>query len=272
LNRLLKILLILTLLVISNLSAQENVEIIVMDSYVTPEYPHLLKISFFTTEKCQSEIILNKNTYSISKNWVEDHEFSLPIDDINFEDSFVKFKIIAIDSNGNKYFNDENGFELPEANIIQSNDNPGYFNLCIGGIVYLLPSFSLAKNNDKYSFSFTKELPVAAFSKLGSSYPTSYFSLEYSYIFDFKAKNYLRIGYKYLLEPGVVEYLSFGINGVTDFKGFNGFSPEISLGLFKVSNAFTLYTRYRYNFKPKSKWNFHDISMGIMAYFFSFHL
>jgi hypothetical protein len=86
-------------------------------------------------------------------------------------------------------------------------------------------------------------------------------------------RNYFRIGYKHLIDIPGIEYVSPGINGFTNFQGFNGISPEVSLGLFKILNTFTLYTRYRYNAKPgDSGSGFHEISIGLYSGFFAIYL
>ncbi|MBZ0199112.1 MAG: hypothetical protein K8H86_04535, partial [Ignavibacteriaceae bacterium] len=101
-------------------------------------------------------------------------------------------------------------------------------------------------------------------------YPMGYFSAEYSYIINAPVRNFLRVGYKHIIEIPVFEYIAPGLNGFTNFKGFNGISPEVSLGLFRAFNAFTVYTRYRFNAMPGQKGSeFHEFSIGLYTNFFS---
>jgi hypothetical protein len=85
--------------------------------------------------------------------------------------------------------------------------------------------------------------------------------------------NYLRTGYKQIFEPGFIEYVSPGVKVFTNFAGNNGISPEISFGLFRMLDSFTVYARYRYNIKPgDSSANFNEISIGLYSSFFSLYL
>jgi hypothetical protein len=103
-------------------------------------------------------------------------------------------------------------------------------------------------------------------------YPSGYIAAEYSHIFGAPQKNFLRLGYKHIMEIPGIEYVSPGLNVFTNFSGFNGVSPELSVGLFKIFNTFTVYTRYRFNFKPgETESNFHEFSIGLYSSFFSFY-
>ena len=80
----------------------------------------------------------------------------------------------------------------------------------------------------------------------------------------------MRIGYKQIYQIPVLEYVSPGMDVFTNFLGYNGVSAGISVGWFKISNVFTVFTKYRYNFKPgEEKDDFHEISMGLYSDFFS---
>jgi hypothetical protein len=80
------------------------------------------------------------------------------------------------------------------------------------------------------------------------------------------------LGYKHLIEVPGIEYVSPGVNGFTNLKGFNGISPELSMGLFKIFDTFTVYSRLRYNFQPgRRNSEFSEISIGLYSGFFAIY-
>ena len=44
---------------ISLLAQQDTIEIYIIDNFVTPELPHKLMLSFFTSEVCKSKLNIN---------------------------------------------------------------------------------------------------------------------------------------------------------------------------------------------------------------------
>ncbi len=190
--------------------------------------------------------------------------------DIN--DKIVNFVIIYEDEAGKKYVSEVFDFDLPyEPEIKEGSD---FLQVCLfGGAIFLLPYPNLVLQKGESFFSLTKEIPIISFRSKSRRYPAGYLSLEYSYIFDAAAKNYLRAGYKQLYELPYIEYLSSGVSLYTNFLGNNGIGIEASLGLFTIVDTFTLYTRYRFNIKMgDSPGNFHEISLGLYSSFFSFYL
>ena len=91
--------------------------------------------------------------------------------------------------------------------------------------------------------------------------------------FEAENKNFARLGYKRIFPIDYIEYIAPGITAYTNFKGQNGFGPELSVGWFTLFDTFTLYTRYRYNFKPNgTNSNFHEINLGLYTRFLSLYL
>lgn len=265
---------VVILIFVSSLSfAQDEMEVFVLDSYVTPDKPYILNISFFTSDSAMSEIIINgKYTYTVSEILALDHDFKKEIKGMKFDTTFVPFVIKVKDKNGNEFTSEEYGFDLPQVNLIQNEDSPGMFSVCLGGIIYLIPSAGIVfEDNNKY-LTIAKEMPLFSILQIGKNYPVGVVSLEYAHIFEAKTRNFLRLGYKHFFEPPAIEFASLGLNLQTDFLGYNSFSPEATLGLFSVKDAFTFYTRYRYNFQPGSDRKFHEISVGLFSYFFSYNL
>ena len=250
----------------------DSIEIDVIDNFVTPEMPHNFVLSFYTSEETKAQVLIdNTYKYTVSDKFNDLHKIRIDISKLEFKEKDVPFVIIVEDSSGNKFTSEKYDFQLPQEIKIKGESN--FLLLCLfGGTVFLLPSPTYVfTGNDKY-FSLTKEIPLISISKKGFTYPAGYFSLEYSHIFNAPRKNFLRLGYKQIIEIPGIQYISPGINGFTDFKGFNGISPEISAGLFKILDTFILYARYRYNVKPgEAGTEFQEISIGLYSNFFSLY-
>ena len=200
------------------------------------------------------------------------HKTEIEITNLEFDSKIVKFIILTEDEAGNNYINEVLDFDLPyEPEIKEGSD---FFQVCLfGGAIFLLPYPNLVFQNGESFFSLTKEIPIISFRSKSRKYPAGYLSLEYSYIYNASAKNYLRAGYKQFYELPYMEYFSPGVSLYTNFSGNNGIGLETSIGLFTIVDTFTLYTRYRYNIKPGgSPGNFHEVSLGLYSSFFSYYL
>lgn len=255
----------------NDLAEDDSIEVYVIDSFIPPDNPNVFNLSFFTSEPAKSKVILDDEyEFEVSKLLSESHKIEIDISKLKFKSKYVSYVISVEDSSGNINMSDKYEFEMREE--IQLEGDSNFLLLCLfGGVVFLLPSpVYVITENDNY-FSLTKE--IALFTFRGSfRYPSGYIAAEYSHIFDSPHKNFLRLGYKHLVETPVLEYVSPGINGFTNFKGFNGISPELSIGWIKIFNTFTVYTRYRYNFKPGEPGsNFHEVSLGLYSSFFSIY-
>lgn len=265
---------ILVSLVKSDLIAQpDSIEVYLIDSYITPEVPHTFILSFFTSEKARSKVLINnKYEYPVSENLEDNHQTRIDVSGLEFEKESVPFVIIIEDSLGNKNKSEIYEVELPKQ--IEIKDESNFLLLCLfGGTVFLLPNPVYVNANGESYFSLTKEIPLISLQKQGFTYPAGYFSVEYSHIFNAPVKNFFRAGYKHIIEIPFFQYVSPGINFTTNFNGFNAVSPEISIGLFRILNTFIVYSKYRYNLKPGgSEDNFHEISIGLYSNFFSLYL
>jgi hypothetical protein len=145
--------------------------------------------------------------------------------------------------------------------------------MCLGGLIFLLPSPGIVIMNNENYLTISKEIPIITFYSRGRNYPSSYLGIEYAHIFNAPKKNFLRVGYKNIYEISLGEFISPGLNIYTDFLGFNGISPELTWGMFRSGQIFTIYTRYRFNFQPSNSfYNFHEISIGLFSHFFSLNL
>jgi hypothetical protein len=246
----------------------------VIDSYITPEAPNKFILSFFTSDSCTSKLVLmNGFVLDVSKTFSEDHKIEVELPKLKIDSMAFKYKIIVYDRTGKETQTDLLEVDLPDGLVITSEQDPGLFRICLGGIVFAIPSPTYVISNGGQYWSLTKEIPLINFYSTGYNYPAGYIGVEYSHIFETERKNYLRLGYKQIIQIPVIKYLSPGLNVFTDFKGYNGLSAELSLGLFQIQNAFTLYTRYRYNFQPiNNGTGFHEFSIGLYSNFFSLNL
>jgi hypothetical protein len=184
----------------------------------------------------------------------------------------VDFVIISETGSGEVYRSEKFDFDLPFEPQIKSGSD--LFTLCLfGSAIFLLPYPSYVSDGHSSYFSLTKEIPVISFRSRSLNYPSGYLSLEYSYIFDAQERNFLRAGYKRIVELPHIEYVSPGITLYTNFKTNQGISPEISVGLFTIKDTFTFYGRYRYNITLHSAGkNFSEIYIGLYSGFFSLYL
>ncbi|MDR3627824.1 MAG: hypothetical protein P4L45_13365 [Ignavibacteriaceae bacterium] len=253
-----------------NNSASDSIDLTVIDSYVSPEIPHTFTLTFFTGFNCKSKVLIDKKyEYKVSDTLVTSHSVKVDLTNLSFKTKSVPFTIIVTDSAGKKYEVGGNEFDLPGEVKIEGESN--FLLLCLfGGAVFALPSPTYVSQNGASYFSLTKEIPIISFRSSNYTYPFGYISAEYSHIFKASYQNYLRLGYKEMITMPVIEYVSPGVNWFTTFKGFNGVSAELSLGLVRIFNTFTVYTRYRYNVQPNNSGsNFHEISIGLYSSFFS---
>jgi hypothetical protein len=261
---------------ISFIQAQENyesqVEVFLIDSYVTPELPNRFVLSFFTSEPVKSKVLIEgKYEFEVSNELTDNHKTEIDITDLGFLDDQVPFIILMEDSTGEVYKSEQYDFIMPYEVKVDRESN--FLLLCLfGGTVLAVPSPVYIRAKDDNYFSLTKEIPLLSFRSKSFIYPMGYFSLEYSHVFKATIKNYLRFGYKHVIEIPGLEYIAPGVNGFTNFKGYNGISPEVSLGLFRAFSAFTVYTRYRFNAKPGDAGSeFHEFSIGLYSSFFTIY-
>lgn len=268
----LALLFFITTLSNSSIAQQDTIEIYIIDNFVTPELPHKLKLSFFTSDICKSKLNINgTNEIVISNEPVDNHKIELDLTSYISSNKENFFTIIVEDEQGKTYTSEKDEIEIPKEVIVEGGSN--FLLFCLfGGVVFALPSpVYVITKNDQY-FSLTKEIPLIFLRSSGYNYPTGYFSVEYSHIINAPIKNFFRTGYKHIIEIPVLEYISPGMNYVTNFKGYNGISPEVSVGLFKIFNTFTVYSRYRFNAKPGDPGSeFHELSLGLYSGFFAIY-
>lgn len=250
-----------------------DMEIFLIDAYVKPEPPYIFILSFYTSKVCLSNVIIDgKYEYVVSNGLSEAHSAKIDITQLKFLEKNVDFVIETTDSLGNKTSSEEFEFDLPFEPIIK--EGSSLWTLCLfAGSVFLLPMPGYVNANSNHYYSLTKEIPIISVRSRSGNYPSSYFSIEYTHIFEADNKNYARLGYKRIFPISLIEYISPGITAYTNFNGQNGIGPEIAVGWFNLFDTFTVYTRYRYNIKPgDSNSNFHEINLGLYTRLLSLYL
>lgn len=255
-----------------SIAQQDTIEIYLIDNFVTSELPNKLILSFFTSDVCKSKLNINgTNEIVISSEPTDNHKIQVDLTSFTGKSKANYFTIIVEDANGKSYSSEKDEFEIPKEVTVVGGSN--FLMFCLfGGVVFALPSPVYVLTKENQYFSLTKEIPLVFLKSSGYNYPTGYFSVEYSHIINAPVKNFFRTGYKHIIEIPGLEYVSPGMNYVTNFKGYNGISPEISLGLFKIFNTFTVYSRYRFNAKPGDPGSeFHEISLGLYSGFFAIY-
>lgn len=250
-----------------------SIEIFLIDAYCKPDTPHPFILSFYTDVPAKSKVILEKKyEFVVSQDFSEMHNIQIDITKLFFPDKQVRFVIQVEDSLGNKVTSETFDFDLPYEPVITGGSS--LLTLCLfGGFVFLLPTPNYVIQNGQSFFSLTKEIPFLSFRSKSFRYPASYFAIELTYIFKAEDKKFFRTSYKKLFEVPVIEYVAPGIGGYTNFAGNNGVAPEFTIGLFRLFDTFTIFTRYRYNFQPSgNKSHFHEINLGLYSGFFSIYL
>lgn len=259
----------------SFISAQdEPVEISLIESFITPEIPNTFVIAFFTGESCKSKVVLKTGEeIVINPEYSEDHKARVDLTPFEFDTNYIKYNIVVETEDGRITESETYEVEFPGEIKNKGGWLQYAWTCCAGGVIFGVPAPSYINIEGESKFGLSKEIPVISFFSKGYNYPAGYLGLEYAHIIDVNRANFMRAGYKHIFQPGTIEYISPGVNYITNFKGYNGISPEISFGLFRLYNTFTLYTRYRYTFQPiENGVDFHEVSIGLYSNFFSFNL
>ncbi|MCK9280999.1 MAG: hypothetical protein M0P71_10280 [Melioribacteraceae bacterium] len=245
-------------------------ELYLIDSFITTEEPYTLIVSFFTSEECKSSIRIGEKDFLISKEYTEDHKIKIDLSGFELKKETLGYELICGNKDG-KFIHQKYSANVPSNKVFSSESEQSLLTVCcLGGVIFGIPSPSIFRFEDKTNFGFSKEIPLFSFYSKSFNYPYGFVSIEYTHILKGKVQNLFRIGYKQIFQIDGIEYISPGITYNTNFAGYNGIGTEVSAGLFSVSNIFTFYGRYRYNYVPgNSKNNFHEFSIGLYSNFFS---
>ncbi|MCP5061181.1 MAG: hypothetical protein GY936_01795 [Ignavibacteriae bacterium] len=268
-------LLIFSISIVSYSQEAEEVDIFIINSFVTPEVPHTFNLSFFTSEAVKASIkIDDKDEIIISDKYLEDHSAQIDFTNYKFTKSEVPYIITVEDESGNKTISEINEIILPYDEFIETKEGSNPVTTLLFGMgLWLLPSPNLIIYQNENYFGITKEIPIVTFYSSGYAKPAANISLEYSHVYNVPIADFLRVGYKQIYYVDYIEFISPGVNIFTNFNGFNGVGTEVSLGIFSFFEAFTVYSKYRYNFQPSNtNNNFHEVSLGLYSHFFTIDL
>ena len=263
------------------LAAQaDSIEVFIIESFVSPENPGVLQLTFNTSVPCKSKVLIaNKYLIPVADTITDTHKKDIDISKYYFDSTNSTFKAILTDSTGHTNESDIFEINLPVEDQGQpvESKSASWTSCFTGGITYLIPNITMnlrGENSKLVNYwGLSKEFPLLCHYQGGYNFPKSFLSAEYSYVFKFEHKNFIRLGYKFLYETGFGEYVVLGLDGFSDFRGFNGVSPEITWGIIPVRDVFTLYIRYRYNTDFRSpRTEFSEVSLGLYSWFFSAHL
>lgn len=251
---------------------QDSIEVYLIDSFVPPENPDVFIVSFYTSDTCLSAILIDgKYEVKISEIFSDNHRAEIDISKYAFQSDKVGFLLITEDAEKNKYKSEKYEFTIPIEKVVQAGGS-NLMSCLFGSIVFLTPSPTLVLTKDEKFFSLSKDLPVFAFYSGGFNYPKGYLFVGYSHTFNFAYRNLARLGFKYIFEVPYIEFVSPGISGFSNMKGFNGVSSEVTLGLFKVYSVFTVTAGSRFNIKPGTAGSeFWEFNVGLFSSFFTLH-
>ena len=256
-----------------NLYSQNgDIQLIIIDSFIPPEQPLTLNLSFFTSEPTTSKILIsNEFEFVTTEEFTSQHNIKIDISNIAVDNMILQAIIIVTDSMNQITKSEELLIDYPKIIKVEKESNFLLFGLMFAS-VFIIPTPGYAYTEGENRFSLTKEIPLISFTSENINYPKSYFALELTHIYKADRSNFMRVGYRYMKEIPILKYISPGIELVTNFGGFNGIGTSFSIGLFNVLDTFTLYTRYRYNFQPsQSDRNFSEVNVGLYTNFFSVH-
>ncbi|HPN39287.1 MAG TPA: hypothetical protein PL041_12870 [Melioribacteraceae bacterium] len=258
------------------LKAQDdyNTSIYIIDSYVTPDKPYKFLLSFITDDSTKSVLVIeNKYEFKVSESFINNHKIEVDLSNIKLDSAYFSFFVKTINADNVSSQSEIYEASMPISQEVTTSKGNNLFTTCLfGGIIFGIPEPTYVFKDNFKSFSLKKEIPLFSYYSGGYNYPAGYFNIEYRHIVK-NSFNSFGIGYKKIFQLPVIEYLSLGLTGFTNFKGKNGLAPEISFGLFKLYDNFTLNLKYRYNIKPNEKeFDFNEVSLGLYSNFFSLNL
>lgn len=245
----------------------DSVEVYLIEAFIAPKTT-ILRLTFFTSESVKSEAVFKNKVVPVSVEFNENHQIEIDISEVERQGDMISFFVRVENEEGVKNLSEQ--FEVLAQGNTTIEGGADLTGCIIGGMVYLIPSPGYDFFRDTSSMSFGKEFPILSFFSGGYNYPNGYLSFEYRLNATIEPKSKYMLGYKQIVETPLIEYFSFGFSYSTDFKGNNAIVPEMSVGLFRVMNVFTIYARSSYYLYPENrKSDVTQISIGLFSAFFS---
>jgi len=253
--------------------SRDSIEVFIIDAFVPPEASDIFTLTFYTSDLCKSAIMLDgKYLIPISEKATDNHRAEINLAQYKFGKELIPYYIIVEDESGNKWNSEAYDIEIRKELVVESSGS-NFFSCLMGGIVFLTPNIAYINGHGENYFRLRKELPLFTFHSGGYNYPSGAFMFGYAHTFNFKPNNVLLYGYRHFIEIPVFEYISPYAGGYSNFKGINGASAELSLGLLKIYNVFSIEACGRYSLQPGVKGSeFWEISLGLFSSFFTLNL
>lgn len=255
------------------LNAQTEFQFYLLNSYVTEEAPQKLSVSFLTTQPAKTEIIIfNSGRFQVSGNFKTNHSFQIDLKKLKKIKKNISYILKAENRSGQVFYSDTFFVELTVDQLKEIVRSKSILPVIyLGVLTFFTPMPGIINGSGANNVvTLNKELPVLNFGTDGRKYPYAFISVEYSYALNRSLRNLGGIGISFLQPIKFLEYFSAGISLITDFHNNYGVSPNVSIGLFNIYGAFTVFVKYQYDyFKAKSLPDFHEIKLGLYAKFFS---
>lgn len=252
---------------------RDSIEVFIIDAFVPPEAPDVFTITFYTSDLCKSAIMLDdKHLIPLSDTPTDNHRAEILLSQYNFNKDLIPYHIIVEDKMGRKWKSEVYDLEIRKEMVVESSGS-NFFSCLMGSVVFLTPQVAYINAHGESFLRLRKELPLFTFHSGGYNYPTGAFMFGYAHTFKFKPNNLFLYGYKHFIEIPVFEYVSPYVGGYSNFMGVNGASAEVSVGLLKLYNVFSIEAGGRYSLQPGVKGTeFWEISLGLFSSFFTLHL
>jgi len=253
---------------------EDENEIIILESFVTPDEPFSLILKFLTIQPSTTKLkLFNTYEYEVSKQFETNHSVLINLSNIKLDKTIDKIEFIIFAKTQNDKELESEVFEvlLPETFFEKIESTQNLLSSCLlGSTIFLVPSAGIYYDKKFYNFTLNKELPFASFYRKKNFKPYLISTLEYNYIS--KNKNsFGRLAAKYLLHfSGELNFISIGASYFIDFKENKGFSFEFASSFFDFYRIFSFYLKFRYSYSLKFHNNFYDAQLGIFSYFFTF--
>lgn len=261
----------------------DEVEVYLIDNYVKNDKGKIFIVSWMTNIPVKSKIkIQNVGEFVVSDTLTDFHSAKIDLSNYNFSTEENFFIIISELEDGTKITSDEYSFIVPLEKIItqdskETKRSSSYYlyNFLLGTALWLMPSPGLVIEENQTKPAIIKDLPIVSIGSASAykTFPYVYLYVGYGHIFDSNFKNSFRFGTKYLYEiKNLRHFVSFGIGGLTNFKGKNGYYGDFGFSFLKILSTFEMYASYSYNFLPSSKNKFHLFTIGLFTSSFSINL
>lgn len=261
---------------------EEEFELYLIDNYLRSNEPSKLVISWMTNIKAKSKVkILSLGTFTASDTLTDKIFFVIDVSNLLEKPGDYDFYILSELEDGTEIQSEKFIFTVPNQEIQpldtkRSEFSYYFYTCCVGGSLWLVPSLGLSMNDKTSKFTISKEIPLLSFGSNSAfkNYPYSYLFAGYTHTLKGDVQNIFRYGYRQMFElKNIINYLSIGISGFTNFKGTNGISPEVSFSFLRILATFDLYFLYRFDRELKNgNYSSHQIQLGLFTSSFSLNI